>query len=162
MCRSKWKYQIFRLSLSKVHNKSTECRSEKQLFEWYFVTKIVLTYREKNCSSDWEKILKFEAESREFAKIWDHMNNLFKQWKVRTILVTECFFKLFLVVSQIYKNRTIIIQIGKNHCNLEICRKRQLEKSFSWVLNFFDYFLTFFVQDHLVTMFCSFCYVFVK
>ena len=31
---------------------------------WYFV----LTYCEKNCSSDLEKHLKFEAEGREFAK----------------------------------------------------------------------------------------------
>ena len=35
--------------------------------EWYFVTKIVLTYYEKNCSSDQEKPLKFEAEGLEFA-----------------------------------------------------------------------------------------------
>ena len=35
---------------------------------WYFVTKIVLTYCEKNYSSDREKLLKFEAEGREFAK----------------------------------------------------------------------------------------------
>ena len=35
----------------------------------YFVIKIVLTYYcEKNCSSDREKLLKFEAEGREFAK----------------------------------------------------------------------------------------------
>ena len=37
--------------------------------KWYFVTKIVLTYCEKNCSSDQEKLLKFEAEGQEFAKI---------------------------------------------------------------------------------------------
>ena len=36
--------------------------------EW-FVIKIVLTYREKNCSSDLEKNLKVEAESREFSKL---------------------------------------------------------------------------------------------
>ena len=35
------------------------------LQKWYFVTKIVLTY----CSSDQEKLLKFEAEGREFAKV---------------------------------------------------------------------------------------------
>ena len=34
---------------------------------WYFVTKIVLTYYEKNCSSDPEKLLKFKAEGPEFA-----------------------------------------------------------------------------------------------
>ena len=32
--------------------------------EWYFVTKIV----RKNCSSDREKLLKFEAGGRELAK----------------------------------------------------------------------------------------------
>ena len=34
-----------------------------------FVTKIVLTTVRKNCSSDREKLLKYEAEGREFAKI---------------------------------------------------------------------------------------------
>ena len=37
--------------------------------QWYFVTKIVLTYCEKKCSSDREKVLKFEAVGREFAKV---------------------------------------------------------------------------------------------
>ena len=36
--------------------------------EWYFVTKIVLTYCEKSYSSDREELLKFEAEGRKFAK----------------------------------------------------------------------------------------------
>ena len=36
--------------------------------KWYFVTKIVLTYCEKKCSSDQENLLKFEAEGREFAR----------------------------------------------------------------------------------------------
>ena len=35
---------------------------------WYFVTKLFLTYCEKNCFSDQEKLLKFKAEGREFAK----------------------------------------------------------------------------------------------
>ena len=33
----------------------------------------------KNCLSDQEKLLKFEAEGREFANFWDYLNNLFKQ-----------------------------------------------------------------------------------
>ena len=41
-------------------------REERQ---WYFVTKIVLIYCEKKkFSSDLEKLLKFKAEGREFAK----------------------------------------------------------------------------------------------
>ena len=37
--------------------------------KWYCVTKIVLTYCEKkNCSSDREKLLKFEDEGRKLAK----------------------------------------------------------------------------------------------
>ena len=34
---------------------------------WYFVTKIVLPTVRKNCSSDREKLLKFEAEGQEFS-----------------------------------------------------------------------------------------------
>ena len=37
--------------------------------KWYFVTKIVMTYCEKICSSDREKLLELKAKSREFAKI---------------------------------------------------------------------------------------------
>ena len=40
--------------------------------EWYFVSKIVLTYCEKKFSSDWEKLLKLETEGQEFAKFLDH------------------------------------------------------------------------------------------
>ena len=36
--------------------------------EWYFVTKIVLTYCENKCSSIREKLEKLEAGGREFAK----------------------------------------------------------------------------------------------
>ena len=32
--------------------------------KWYFVSKIFLTYCEKKCSSDREKLLKFEAEGQ--------------------------------------------------------------------------------------------------
>ena len=37
--------------------------------QWYFVTNIVLTYCEKNCFGDREKLLEFEAEGQEFAKM---------------------------------------------------------------------------------------------
>ena len=36
--------------------------------QWYFLTKIVLTYCERKLFCDREKLLKFEAESREFSK----------------------------------------------------------------------------------------------
>ena len=45
-----------------------ECKNNSSK-KWHFVSKIVLTYCEKNCSSNQEKLLKFEAEGREFAKI---------------------------------------------------------------------------------------------
>ena len=48
----------------------------------------------KNGSSDWEKILKFKTEGREFAKILRSLEQ-FKQWKVRTIFGNRM---LFLIV----------------------------------------------------------------
>ena len=51
---------------------------------WYFVTKIVLVM-EKNF---WNSRLKAEN----LQKFWDHSNNLFKQWKVRTIFGNRMLF----------------------------------------------------------------------
>ena len=49
----------------------------KILFKSYFVSKIVLTFCEKkNCSSDQEMFLKFEAEGLEFAKILRSLEQL--------------------------------------------------------------------------------------
>ena len=35
---------------------------------WYFVTKIILIYCKKKCSSDGEKLLELEAAGQKFAK----------------------------------------------------------------------------------------------
>ena len=50
----------------------------------------------KNCSSDKEKLLKFDAEGLRICKIY-----LNSEIKVRPIFETECFFNLFLEVSPI-------------------------------------------------------------
>ena len=56
----------------------------------------------KNCSSYWEKLLKFEAEGGEFAKFLRLLEQ-FIQTSERSehFLVTECFFNLFLEDSHI-------------------------------------------------------------
>ena len=77
--------------------------------DWWFSIRIGIllpklfwpTVRKK-CSSDWEKLLKFQAEGREFQKFWDHYNNLFSNSeRSEQFLVTECFFNLLLEVSKI-------------------------------------------------------------
>ena len=47
------------------------------------VTKIVPTYCDKNCSSDWEELLKFEAEGREFAKFLRSLEQFIQTVKVQ-------------------------------------------------------------------------------
>ena len=64
----------------------------------------------KNCSSDQEKLLKFEAEGREF-------------------LVTECFFNLFLEVSRIYKSEQIEFELKK------ILGSRNIQEKLEKVIN---------------------------
>ena len=50
----------------------------------YFVTKIVLTYCEKkNCSSDREKLLKLEAECRDFAKFLSSLEQIIQTVKAQ-------------------------------------------------------------------------------
>ena len=48
---------------------------------------------EKNCSSEHENPLNFGVEGQEFANFEkNHYNNLFKQWKVRTIFGNRMLF----------------------------------------------------------------------
>ena len=56
-----------------------------------------------NCSSDREKLLKFDAEGREFAKFLRSLEQLIQMCSERSEknLVTEYFFNLFLGVSHI-------------------------------------------------------------
>ena len=69
---------------------------------WYFVTNIVLTYCEKNCSSDWEKLLKFEAEGREFSNILRSLEQFIQTVKVQNnFWYQNAFLNLFLEFSQI-------------------------------------------------------------
>ena len=63
-------------------------------------TKLFWPSVRKKCFSDQDKLLKFEAEGWEFAKVLEQL--IFEQCKVRTILEAECFFNLFLEVSPIH------------------------------------------------------------
>ena len=56
----------------------------------------------KNCSSDREKLLKFKAEGREFAKNFEITRTIYSNSeRSEQFLVTECFFNLFMEVSHI-------------------------------------------------------------
>ena len=59
----------------------------------------------KDCSTDREKLLKFEAEGQEFAEFLSSLDRTIysNSEKSEQFLVTEC----FLEVSQISKNRTL-------------------------------------------------------
>ena len=102
-------------------SKQKQQRSKKK---WYFVTKIVLTYCEKKLS--WWSRKTFEIQGwrprifRILEITWTIYSNCERS---EQFLVTECFFNLFLEISQISKNRTIIIQIGKSYSDLETCTK---------------------------------------
>ena len=73
----------------------------------YFVTEIVLTYCEKNCFSGRKKLLKFEADGQEFAKI---LRSLEQSIQTEQFLVIECFLNLFHLRSKL----NILIKMFKN------------------------------------------------
>ena len=74
--------------------------------DWYFVSKIVLTYVEKKCSSNWEKLLKFKVEGQELAKF------LRLEQFIRTVKGQYIFLNimLFKIVPRSFSD---LIQIGK-------------------------------------------------
>ena len=58
------------------------------------------------------------------SNIWGSQKQFIQTVKrSKQFFVTECFLNLFLEVSHIQKNRTIIIQIGKDYWDRETCRK---------------------------------------
>ena len=65
------------------------CNAKKA---WYFVSKIVLTYCKKKCSSDQEIFSKFEAEGREFANFLGSLEQFIQTVKVRTIFGNRMLF----------------------------------------------------------------------
>ena len=65
-----------------------------QKLKLYLVSKILLTLLWKKNSSDRDKLLKYKAEGRELAKILRSLEQIYLNG-------TECFFNLFLEVSQI-------------------------------------------------------------
>ena len=74
------------------------------------------TVRE-NCSSDWEKLLKFKAGGWEFAKILrSHRTICLNSERSEQFLVTECFF---------WSNRLeqLEFKLEKKYWDLETCKK---------------------------------------
>ena len=79
----------------------------------------------KNCSSDRENFWNSRLKAR-IPKIFEITRTIYSNSeRSEQFLVKECSFNLFLEVSQIQKIRTIIIQIGKNYWDSDICRKSQ-------------------------------------
>ena len=79
----------------------------------------------KNCSSDREKLMKFEAEGREFAKFLRSIEQLIQTVKRQNFFGNRMFFitcSWRFLRSNMYI-RTIIIQIGKMYWDLETSRK---------------------------------------
>ena len=65
-----------------LYLKGSETWKKCYVYSNYFVSKIVLTYCEKSCLSDQEKLLKFEAEDQEFAKVLGSQEEFIQTVKV--------------------------------------------------------------------------------
>ena len=75
----------------------------------------------RKCSSDWEKLLKFEVEGREFAKKFRSLEQFIQTVKGRKFFWWQnafltCSWRFFILI---YWNRTIRIQIEKKYWDLE-------------------------------------------
>ena len=72
------------------------------LNKWYFLSKLFWPTVRKNCSSDRDKLLKFENEGRGICKLVEITRTIYSNSeRSEQFVVTECFFNLFLEVSQI-------------------------------------------------------------
>ena len=84
----------------------------------------------KNCSFDWEKLLKFETEDREFAKHLRSIEQFIQTLQVRTIFgKKKCFFNFFLKVSHLnyYFSGTVCPSVCLSFCKNANSVNRHLE-----------------------------------
>ena len=72
---------LFNMALKNEISFSTEERMKK-FGNGIFLPKLFWPTVRKKCSIDREKLLKFEAERQEFAKVLRSLEQLFKQYKV--------------------------------------------------------------------------------
>ena len=81
----------------------------------------------KNCSSDPEFFLKFEAEGREFAKFLRSLEQFIQTVKGQNnFLVTECFFNLFLKASRKNALKATLLKGNKKRTkNLYLINRKQ-------------------------------------
>ena len=85
--RETWWCHDSRMSSDDVHKwfflKTESSFSILWNFDFQLVTKIVLTYCEKKLIE--KNFWNWRLKAENLQNFWDHQNNLFKQWKVRTI-----------------------------------------------------------------------------
>ena len=77
---------------SKIHIQISMYLIKKKCRDGILLPKLFWPTVRKKFGSDREKPLKFEAEGENFQIFWDHKNNLFKQWKARTIFSNRMLF----------------------------------------------------------------------
>ena len=85
---------------------------------------------EKNALVIEKNFWNWRLKAENLQNFWDQKTTYSNNERSEQFLVTECFFNLFLEVSQIQKIITIMIQIGKNYWDLEIYRKFLLLRFF--------------------------------
>ena len=105
--------------------------------------KMVFCYQNCSVRKNWPRI----------CKIFEITRTIYSNGtRSKQFLVTESFFNLFLEFFQISKNRTII-QIGKKHWDLEICRKSQK----NCFIHFFgvNFFFLIFIKKHIMQLYST-------
>ena len=101
------KFELIRLrtnlrqgSLLNRTDKKTSRKEGIELINGILLPKLFRPIVRKNCSSDREKLLKFEAEGQEFLRSL-YRTIYSNSERSEQFLVTDCFFNLFLEVSHV-------------------------------------------------------------
>ena len=102
--------------------------------KWHLISKIVLTYCEKNCSSDWVSFLNFETEGWEFAKFLRSLEQFGPTVKGQNNFWIGIIFQLTGSSNQIWNIGTIGMLIGTNNWNVEIYRNKLKKRK--WIIAF--------------------------
>ena len=84
-----------------LYSAKTQIEISKKVWNGILLPKLFWPTVRKKCSCDREKFLKFEAEGREFSNFLRSLKQFIQTVKGQNNFWQQCFFNLFLEVSQI-------------------------------------------------------------
>ena len=114
--KSSWLHLLLTLAIHLLFQLNVQSKHLDFSNKWYFVTKNVWQLWEKNVLVIEKIFWNSRLKAENLQKLWYHLNNLFKQWKVWTIFGNRMLFTLFQSAPNNFNETYTFMGLGRAGC----------------------------------------------